>query len=109
MSEVYTRAQYMADSGKDEESFSRYYGEIIEACGGAWAFIPFLPFSLDKIRAAIVSGDKHLNTLTLHAWDMAGYPASLPVSLKERGDYLTLGNKICVLKEAARLLAKQGN
>lgn len=109
MSEVYTRAQYIAATGDSSEAFRRYYGGIIEACGGARAFAPFLPFSLDKIRAAIASGDKHLNTLKLHAWDMASYPASLPVSLKERGDYLTLGNKICVLKEAARILAKQGN
>ena len=109
MSEIYTRAQYIAAPGDSSEAFRRYYGNVIEACGGAEAFAPYLPFSLDQIRAALAAGDAHLNTLKLHAWDMASYPTSLPVALKERGDYLTLGNKICVLKEAARILAQQNN
>lgn len=109
MSEIYTRAQYIAAPGDSGEAFRRYYGGVIEACGGAQAFPPYLPFSLDKIRAAIAAGDMHLNTLRLHAWDMTSYPPSLPAALKERGDYLTLGSKVCVLKEAARILAQQNN
>ena len=109
MAEIYTRAQYIVAPYDSGEAFRRYYGGIIEACGGAKAFAPYLPFSLEQIRAAIAAGDVYLNTLKLHAWDMARYPASLPVALKERGDWLSLGNKVCVLKEAARILAQEIN
>ena len=109
MAEIYTRAQYIAATGDGSEAFRRYYGGIIEACGGAKAFAPYLPFSLAQIRAAIASGDVYLNTLKLHAWDMACCPASLPVALKERGDFLTPVGQVCVLKEAARILAQEIN
>lgn len=102
-----TRADYLASS-TDPDAFSRYYGEIIDAAGGPEAFRPRLPVPLAEIRAALAAGDKHLNTISLHAWDMhaAPVPARVAAAMRERGDYPTLGGAVCVLKEAARRLAE---
>lgn len=101
-----TRQQYLDSDapGKHEA----YYGELVEAAGGAAAFRHRLPCSVERIREALAKGDEHLNDIVpLKRWDMAALPvpAGAAKAMKERGDYVTLSGAVCILKEAARQLA----
>ncbi|MFA5898332.1 MAG: hypothetical protein WC829_04385 [Hyphomicrobium sp.] len=101
-----TRADYLNASREEQPAaHRRYYGEIVAALSGPKAIA--LPFSADEIRLALATGDEHLNTLLLGRWD--AYVSQLRganAELKKRGDYLTLGTGVCILKEAARQLAE---
>lgn len=57
----------------------------------------------DRIRAS-VDRDGAFNDIPLGEWDrlVSSLPPTVPRKLKELGDYLTLGNGVCILKEAAR-------
>lgn len=52
-----------------------------------------IPASPEKIRKALSSGDKHLNTIPLRKWDTAG------LSILNKG--LSMSEKVCVLKHVA--------
>jgi len=97
-----TRADYMKETGK--AAFHRYYGEIVLAIG--LENIP-QPFALDKVRAALARGDDALNSLPLAAWDShVSLIRGASKVLKDRGDFLSLGTGVCILKEAARIRAE---
>lgn len=104
---VYTRSDYLRDC-RDPTAFHRYYGGIIADSGGAKAFARRLPRPVADIRAALAEGDVHLNTIPLHLWDRMAVPVSAraAAALRARGDYPTLGGAVCILKEAARILAE---
>lgn len=95
-----TKADYM--TGK--ATHSEYYGDVIETMGGAKSIS--LPVSLDVVQKALASSDKHLNSIPLARWD-AAVPKlrNAKLALGQRGDYLTLGTGVCILKEAARIRA----
>lgn len=95
-----TRQQYL-DTSNAHDAHQRYYGEIVEAAGGWKAFR--LPFPIEAIRTAIAV-DRHMNNLRLHAWDacVPNIPGAAVTALKARGDFLSLGTGVCILKEAAR-------
>ena len=99
-----TRKQYMDASREDQPAMHRaYYGEIVKECRVR------IPADLvAKSRQALADGDEHLNTIPLGIWDNMVRYTLPPVgkALKERGDYLTLGTGVCILKEAARLQAE---
>lgn len=96
-----------------EFTFREYYGEVIEA-----ARFKF-PMS-DELKAAcreeIEGGNVHLNEscvnsinkslMRLDAWDarasMGGMWGGIQRTLRERGDYLTLAGRVCIVKEAVR-------
>lgn len=106
---TYSRKEYLADSGtKGREALRRYYGEVIAESGGPEAYRRRLPVPLDAIRAALADGDEHLNSIKLSSWDAMALPVShgAAKALRNRGDYPTLGSAVCILKEAARLLAE---
>ena len=105
---MFTRTDYLRQS-QEPGAFARYYGEIIAECGGPSAFRAHLPVPLEDIRAALAAGDTHLNTIRLALWDERSMSISQKCgqALRARGDYPTLGNSVCILKEAARLLAGQ--
>lgn len=92
----------MDASREDQPAMHRaYYGEIVRECRVR------VPADLvERSRKALANGDSHLNTIPLGLWD--GMVSGLRVSpaLKERGDYLSLGTGVCILKEAARLQAE---
>lgn len=58
------------------------------------------------IKRLLLSHDPYLNDIPLKKWDvMTGvfmYNKELKEQLQERGDFLTLANGVCILKEAAR-------
>lgn len=98
-----TRKQYMDASREDGPAMHRaYYGEIVRECRVR------IPADLvAQSRKALAEGDEHLNTIPLGLWDgMVSSLSGVNAALKARGDYLTLGTGVCVLKEAARLQAE---
>ena len=98
---MFTRKDYINAKGGDA-AYRRYYGEVIEAMGGAKSIAT--PFTDEQVRTTIESGDKDLSTLPLRTWDNAVfYLRGADKALRERGDYLTLSGGVCILKEAARL------
>lgn len=53
-----------------------------------------IPASPEKIRKALSSGDKHLNSIPLRKWDVAG------LSILRKG--MSMADKVCVLKHVAK-------
>jgi hypothetical protein len=104
MTEFYTRAQYMADPahlvGATKSSrmaaHRRYYGQFVT------------PGTISRVVNAIgedvlrASKDPHLNDIPLALWDrlVPGLPGSGGFS--KAGDHYTVGNGVCLAKEAAR-------
>ena len=98
---MFTRKDYLS-ADDSAAAFHRFYGEIIEAMGGAKSINT--PFTNEQVRAAIKDGDEHLNTLPLQSWDcFVSMLRGADKVMRERGDYLTLAGGVCILKEAARL------
>lgn len=95
------RSDYM--NGKC--THAEYYSDIVDAIGGPSKVD--LPFSIARIKAALAAGDEHLNTLPLSMWDgrVSGLHGA-SAALKKRGDFLSLGTGVCILKQAARMLAE---
>lgn len=54
---------------------------------------------VEKIKA---STDPHFNDIPLAHWDGLAHALNIDTKLmKENGDFLTLGNAVCIAKEAA--------
>jgi hypothetical protein len=91
-----TRKDYM--DGK--AAYAEYYGEIVGN------HRPFHAAFIKRVVAPLVAGDEHLNTIPLQEWDE--YPVGVPSQpFKDRGDFLTMGGRVCYLKTAARLQARE--
>lgn len=116
MTDVYTRKQLfasnrmMGDSHSRWKNHQRYYRGIVNACGGAEEFKEVIPYFMERIVQALQVGDTHLNTLPLNRWDTYGnYLYNNPAviaALKERGDFWSNATAVCILKEAAIMLAE---
>lgn len=101
---MFTRAEYMAFKNSDEMNVNhhRYYGEIAEEIG-----LRLDVKLIEECAAALARGDEHLNTIALRRWDcMVPTLRGATAALKARGDWLSLGTGVCILKEAARRQAK---
>lgn len=87
----WTRADYMGH----RVSHQRYYETLADTISrDAIERIVVRVFPLAKIRAALASGDTHLNSLPLDQWDRAYVPGCN-----------TLCDSVCVLKAAAIRMA----
>lgn len=66
---------------------------------------PYIPFRIDDIREALKT-DVYLNNLSMWKWE---YAAECMVGLMLRNgiDIFSLSDRVCILKEAARILAKR--
>ena len=112
----YTRKQYFEDLAKLHEGFQgrllspelrekgsefhrKYYGQLVSQS------------TKDAVRRAIgmerllESSDPHLNDIPLKEWVDLSLP--LATRMKNLGDYLTLGGKVCIAKEAANQLIEE--
>lgn len=97
MQTVYTRQQYLAESyEKGLEAHRRYFGQFVTP-GTISRVVNTI--GADRIRA---STDPHMNDIPLKLWDALapGLPGSS--GFAKAGDYYTLGNGVCLAKEAAR-------
>lgn len=107
------------ETGK-ELTHGEVYGRVIEYLGGLEAVAAYIPFDINDIRKALAKGDTHLNTLSIKTWDrMAGFyrhhEHSVIISgsgsiwdllLKKGITASSPAENVCILKEAARRLAK---
>lgn len=99
--EYYTRQQYMTDyCGKTEEEqkaiYRRYFGQFVNS-----GTISTVLYGIGKERL-LASTDEHMNDIPLAMWDRLVPNLSGSSGFKKAGDYYTLANGVCLLKEAAR-------
>lgn len=96
---IYTRAEYMRDSQNDNGTLTahrRYFGQFVN---GQTIARVVSAIGADRLLA---SKDRHFNDIPLSEWDRL--VPNLPGSggFAKAGDYYTLGNGVCLAKEAAR-------
>ncbi len=101
-----TRKQYM----NKEVSHHEYYSQFITESTKKYILSSL---TVEDIRNALESGDKHLNEIKIPYnnmgtsgswwWDHAPINTSL---VKEAGDFVSLSTHTCVAKAAAKELAK---
>lgn len=94
-----------------ELEWHEYMGRVIERLG-IKNIEPYIPFDIETVRE-MLEYDEHLNNLpfesyareTIRKWD---YAASYMNNLLVRNGITTfsLSEKVCILKEAARILCK---
>lgn len=97
-----TRQQYMADSRNLHHA---YHLEIALEIG----LTPdVLPADVATIREKLKT-DEHLNNIRLSMWDakVSRLRGVATAALKKRGDWLSLGTGVCILKAYAKHLASQ--
>lgn len=92
-----TRKDYLSAS-RDEAHVAhrRYYGQFVDQ---RTITAVVREIGADKLLA---STDPHFNDIPLARWDRLVDFLPLAASLRDAGDYLTLGGGVCIAKEAAR-------
>lgn len=104
-----TRKQYMENSchsvaaTADERSKAHreYYAQFVN---DAIFQRVYVGIGLDALMA---SKDPHFNDIPLAKWDRLVNGLPVAQKMREAGDYLTLGNGVCILKEAARQIKEK--
>lgn len=91
------------DRLKGKVSHEEYYRSINKTAGLTFDGGHYL---LPRVKAAIESGDEHLNSIELKTWDRLGennhLRQNLDRALKLHNDSLTLATIVCCLKQAAK-------
>lgn len=103
---MYTRQQHMAEySGLTKEqakdAHRRYFGQLVT--NGTIARV----LSGIGKDALLKSTDEHLNDIPLHLWDRLVPKCPGSAGFAKIGDYYTLANGVCLLKEAARQIIEK--
>lgn len=92
-----------ADYIDGKVTFAEYYRSVNKAAGLKY---PGEHALVDRARKALANGDQHLNTIPIKEWDAIGANPILRTNLarafKAHGDWLTLANIVCALKQAVR-------
>ena len=100
MTEVFTRAEYMASGADPRAAHRRYFGQFVTPRERA---IVKAAFGIDLLRA---STGTHLNDIPLVQWDALIYQVRYETwaAMRDAGDVapVSLGNAVCLFKEAAR-------
>lgn len=90
---MYTREDYLDNKCTHREYYAQFVNSYI---------IKAVRQSIGEGRIA-ASTDSAFNDIPLRFWDnLAPVTYSESKSLKEAGDFVTLGGAVCILKEAAR-------
>lgn len=95
-----TRAAYMNLEITHEE----FYDAVAARLNSRYLFSEQL---MKRVKAALASGDVHLNSIPLSEWDAIADRVKMTVSavLKEHGDSWSLAGGICTVKQAAKTVA----
>lgn len=97
MNEIYTRQQYMQDSREDGKAAHRkYFGQFVTQ-----ATISRVVSIIGRDRL-LASTDPHMNDIPLELWDKLTPQLPGSSGFIKAGDYYTVGNGVCLAKEAAR-------
>ena len=100
-----TRKEYLEQyKGKDTHAvFREYYGQFVQP----WMRDYLINrLGVDMLQKAY-NADPHLNTIALRFWDNVPCPVQVHKHLKEMGDFITLASKVCIFKEAARMVVEE--
>ena len=98
-----TRKQYM----DGEVSFADFYRAIYRTAGISLEGNKTLT---SRVKKALYQGDKHLNSISREVWDGLAFSAryTLIKAFKEHGDSYSMAGGVCVMKQAARDAASEG-
>lgn len=97
MTELYTRAQYMADAQTDGmTAHRRYFGQFVTP---ATIYRVVHLIGKDKLLS---SKDEHMNDIPLELWDRLVPELPGSSGFRKAGDYYTISLGVCLAKEAAR-------
>ena len=96
--QVYTREQYLKDSQTDNAGAAhrKYFGQFAT------------PETIHQVITTIgqarilASTCRHFNDIPLKEWDILAHMLPGTEGFTRAGDYYTLGNGVCLAKEAAR-------
>ena len=96
--QVYTREQYLKDSQADStgSTHRKYFGQFVT------------PETIHRVISSIgparilASNCRHFNDIPLKEWDSLACMLPGTGGFTRAGDYYTLGNGVCLAKEAAR-------
>ena len=92
-----TRKEYISASREEAHAaHRRYYGQFVNQ-----RTINAVVRAIGSDRL-LASTDPHFNDIPLAQWDRLVGSLPLAASLRDAGDYLTLGGGVCIAKEAAR-------
>lgn len=95
-----TRKEYMDTPRTSEEQAAvahrAYWSQFVD--GRTVSYVVRTIGALTLLRAT----DPHLNDIPLRRWDAMVHTLPVARSMKEAGDYYTLGACVCIAKEAAR-------
>lgn len=95
-----TREEYTAIAAANREegraAHRRYYGQFVNQ-----RTIDYVVRAIGADRL-LASTDPHFNDIPLDEWDRLVSRLPLAASLRDAGDYMTLGGGVCIAKEAAR-------
>lgn len=94
---IFTRADYLATPlAEQPAAHRRYYAQFVNQ-----RTIDYVVRAIGADRL-LASTDPHFNDIPLPKWDNLVRYLPLAASLRDTGDYLTLGGGVCIAKEAAR-------
>lgn len=93
---MFTRKDYLDSNCTHEQYYSQFVNDQIKAIVSTF-------FGTKELKNAYAK-DPSFNTIPLQQWDNLTYRFSCDKALKERGDYSTLAGKVCILKQAARMI-----
>lgn len=95
-----TREEYISSASASREeghaAHRRYYGQFVNERTIAYVV---RAIGADRLLG---STDPHFNDIPLPEWDNLVRYLPLAASLRDAGDYMTLGGGVCIAKEAAR-------
>ena len=94
-----TNKEYLATAADPDAcraAHRRYYGQFVDQ-----RTIDYVVRAIGADRL-LASTDPHFNDIPLLEWDNLVFRLPLAASLRDAGDYMTLGNGVCIAKEAAR-------
>lgn len=86
-----------------ELEWKEYMARVINKIG-VNNIAPYIPFELKAVREALKS-DEHLNNLPLRHWDIAAEQMKSLLHYNGITTY-SLSERVCILKETARMLCK---
>ncbi len=103
---MFTRQDYLDHRVSHEEYYSQFVTDYIKKCVQAH-------FGIDELARAH-QGDRYFDNIPLNQWDaIALIPDTWNKDFQEKmlaiGDFISLGTRVWVLKEAARQLVEERN
>lgn len=101
MNMKFTRQDYMNGLCSHDDYYSQFVNENIK-------LLVLERFNIEILQSAYAV-DHHFNSLPLPIWDKLTLLFSCNNEMKILGDYSTLAGKVCILKQAAKMLILERN